>query len=222
MILPSEHVNLYSQVEHEVHNYRKQMLMDPARFVEGMFPVEDIKMANFGSAPAGSGQPQRPGWTVPVRATGKGIAAGAVVLAEDTGRVLLRQCVVEGSERLEWSTWSAPVPEGQSPLQVAIDTIAGCCAYDGDLALSRLTPYCDASGFVQHHYVAVVPREFAPRLGSDCLGFEWCDVDGLPQPLSPVLAHLRDTSGTDLRALSDMYKAILRLSGAFDMDWFED
>jgi hypothetical protein len=209
-------------VEHEVHNYRKQMLMDPARLVAGTLPVEVIKMANFGSTPAGSGLPQRPGWTVPAREAGKGVAAGALVLAEDTGRVLVRQCAVEGTERLEWSTWSATVPEGQSPLQVAIDTIAACCTYDGDLALSRLTPFCDASGFVQHHYVAVVPREFEPRIGSGCIGYQWCDVDALPQPLSPVLGHLVDTSGVDLRALSDMYKAILRLQGAFDTDWLED
>lgn len=210
------------QVEHEVHIPRKQMLMEPARFVAGKLPVE-VNMANIdGASQSGDGLLRRPGWVVPDDGNEQGVAAGTILLAEDTGRVLVRQCAVGGGERLEWSTWSADVPAGQSPLQVAIDTIAACCAYGGDLALSRLTPYSEACGFIQHNYVAVVPREFEPRIGNDCLGYQWCDVDRLPQPLSPVLAHLRDTSGADLRALASLYKGIGRLSDAFDTDWLED
>jgi hypothetical protein len=210
------------RVEHEVYKHRKQMLMEPARFVAGKLPVE-VNMANIdGAAQDGNGLLRRPGWVVPADGKEQGVAAGTIVLAEDTGRVLVRQCVVAGGERLEWSTWSGDVPPGQSPLQVAIDTIAACCAYDGDLALSRLTPYGDDHGFVQHNFVAVVPREFEPRIGSGCLGYQWCDVDRLPQPLSPVLAHLRDTSGADLRAMADLYRGIGRLSDAFDTDWLED
>jgi len=210
------------RVEHEVYKHRKQMLMEPARFVAGTLPVE-VNMANIdGASQGGESLLRRPGWLVPADGNEQGVAAGTIVLAEDTGRVLVRQCVVAGGERLEWSTWSGDVPAGQSPLQVAIDTIAACCAYDGDLALSRLTPYGGGHGFVQHNFVAVVPREFEPRIGSDCLGYQWCDVDRLPQPLSPVLAHLRDTSGADLRAMADLYRSIGRLSDAFDTDWLED
>ena len=210
------------RVEHEVYKHRKQMLMEPARFVAGTLPVE-VNMANIdGASQGGESLLRRPGWLVPADGNEQGVAAGTIVLAEDTGRVLVRQCVVAGGERLEWSTWNGDVPAGQSPLQVAIDTIAACCAYDGDLALSRLTPYGGGHGFVQHNFVAVVPREFEPRIGSDCLGYQWCDVDRLPQPLSPVLAHLRDTSGADLRAMADLYRSIGRLSDAFDTDWLED
>jgi len=179
-------------------------------------------MANFqGTSAAGSDLVRRPSWVVPARDSWQGVSACAIVLAEDTGRVLVKQCApVDGTEP-EWGTWTADVPAGKSPLQVAINTIAERCAYEGDLALSRLTPFSDARFFVQHNYVAVVPQEFEPRIDG-CPGYQWCDLDRLPQPLSPALAHLLDRSGSDVRAMADLYKGIHDLSATFDPLRFED
>ena len=180
-------------------------------------------MANIQStSAAGSGTVRRPSWVVPVREGWQGVSACAIVLAEDTGRVLVKQCVPADGTGPEWGTWTADVLAGQSPLQVAINTIAERCAYEGDLALSRLTPFSDARFFVQHNYVAVVPQEFEPRVGAGHLGHQWCELDRLPQPLSPALAHLLDRSGSDVRAMADLYKGIHGLSESFDPLRFED
>ncbi len=180
-------------------------------------------MANFQStSTAGSDLVRRPSWVVPARGSWQGVAACAIVLAEDTGRVLVKQCIPADGAGPEWGTWTADVLAGQSPLQVAINTIAERCAYEGDLALSRLTPFSDARFFVQHNYVAVVPQEFEPHLGDGCLGYQWCELDRLPQPLSPALAHLLDRSGSDVRAMADLYKGIHGLAGTFDPLRFED
>ncbi|MCS0611241.1 hypothetical protein NX783_00605 [Massilia kyonggiensis] len=165
---------------------------------------------------------RRPSWVVPARGRWQGVSACAIVLAEDTGRVLVRQCAGVDGVGLEWATWTADVLAGQSPLQVAINTIVERCAYDGDLALSRLTPFFDARFFVQHNYVAVAPQEFAPRIGDGCAGYQWCDLDQLPQPLSPALAHLLDRSGSDVRAMADLYKGLHGLVDTFDPLRFED
>jgi hypothetical protein len=180
-------------------------------------------MANIQStSAAGADLVRRPSWVVPAHARWQGVSACAIMLAEDTGRVLVKQCVAADGAGLEWSTWTADVLAGQSPLQVAINTIAERCAYEGDLALSRLTPFCDARLFVQHNYVAVVPREFEPRIDDGCPGYQWCDLDRLPQPLSPALAHLLDRSGSDVRAMADLHKCIHGLSDTFDPLRFED
>ena len=165
---------------------------------------------------------RQPSWGVPARGSRQGVSACAIVLAEDTGRVLVKQCVPVDGAGPEWGTWTAEVLVGESPLQVAINAIAGRCAYDGDLALSRLTSFSDARSFVQHNYVAVVPQEFEPRIGAGCPGYQWCDPDRLPEPLAPALAHLLDRSGSDVRAMADLYKGIHGLSDAFDPTRFED
>ena len=136
--------------------------------------------------------------------------------------MLVKQCVPADGAGLEWGTWTAGVLAGQSPLQVAINTIAERCAYEGDLALSRLTPFSDGRFFVQYNYVAVVPQEFEPRIGDGCPGYQWCDLDRLPRPLAPALAHLLERSGSDVRVMADLYKAIRRLSESFDPLRFED
>lgn len=171
---------------------------------------------------AGSDLVRRPSWVVPDRGSWQGVSACAIVLAEDTGRVLVKQCVPADGADPEWGTWTADVPAGQSPLQVAINTIAERCTYEGDLALSRLTPFSDARFFVQHNYVAVVPREFEPRIGAGCPAHQWCELDQLPRPLTPALAHLLDRSGSDVRALADLYKGMRGLSDTFDPLRFED
>ena len=182
----------------------------------------EVTMAKIQStSAAGSGLVRRPSWVVPGHGSWHGVSACAIVLAEDTGRVLVKQCAPADGAGLEWGTWTADVLAGQSPLQVAINSIAERCAYEGDLALSRLTPFADARFFVQHNYVAVVPQEFEPRIDG-CQGYRWCDLDRLPQPLSPALAHLLDRSGSDVRAMADLYKGIHGLSGTFDPSRFED
>jgi len=180
-------------------------------------------MANIHSTSvAGSDLVRQPSWVVPARGSWQGVSACAIVLAEDTGRVLVKQCVPADGAEPEWGTWTADVLAGQSPLQVAINTIAERCAYAGDLALSRLTPFSDPRFCVQHNYVAVVPQEFEPRLGDGCPGYQWCDMDRLPQPLSPALAHLLERSGSDVRAMADLYKGIHGLSETFDPSRFVD
>ena len=180
-------------------------------------------MANFQSTSATDFDlVRRPSWVVPARGDWQGASACAIVLAEDTGRVLVKQGVPADGPGPEWGTWTADVLAGQSPLRVAINTIAERCAYEGDLALSRLTTFSDARFFVQHNYVAIVPREFEPRIGDGCLAYRWCELDRLPQPLSPALAHLLDRSGSDVRAMADLYKGIRGLSDSFDPLRFED
>ena len=180
-------------------------------------------MANIHSTSAvGSDLVRRPSWVVPARGSWQGVTACAIVLAEDTGRVLVKQCIPADGASPEWGTWTADVVAGQSPLQAAINTIAERCAYEGDLALSRLTPFSDARFFVQHNYVAVVPQEFVPRIGDGCAGYQWCELDRLPQPLSPALAHLLDRAGSDLHAMAGLYKDIHGLFDTFDPLRFED
>src|SRR5438067_11260983 len=76
----------------------------------------EVNMANIQStSAAGSDLVRRPSWVVPVRGSWQGISACAIVLAEDTGRVLVKQCVPPDGAGLEWSTWTADVLAGQSP-----------------------------------------------------------------------------------------------------------
>ena len=80
--------------------------------------------------------------------------------------------------------------DGESPKESVHRETAEECGYHGDMNLKPLLVYKHPSGFVYHNFLAIIPKEFKPKLDWDTQGFRWCTLDKLPKPLHPGLKML--------------------------------
>jgi 8-oxo-dGTP pyrophosphatase MutT (NUDIX family)/GNAT superfamily N-acetyltransferase len=127
------------------------------------------------------------------------VAAGSVVLAEDTGRVLLDLRSESVLEPGTWGTWGGAVDSGETPLQAALRELIEECGYKGLFEFIKLTVFRHESGFAYHNHLAIVPHEFVPLPGSESAGFGWFKIDDLPDQLHPGLEYLLEHSGRVIR-----------------------
>lgn len=112
-------------------------------------------------------------------------AAGAVIVAADTGRVLL---MLRSEEVLESGTWgncggahhAEEEPSAAARREIREET--GWAGHDADLAVVPAYEF-RSGGFVYRNFVAVVPEEFEPILGWEADEHRWCDPAMLPEPL---------------------------------------
>jgi 8-oxo-dGTP pyrophosphatase MutT (NUDIX family) len=136
--------------------------------------------------------------------------AGCLILAENTGRVLLL-------DRADGRGWSHPggfVEPGEAPEEAAIrelDEETGFPAAlttdvavlevltmpDGEQALFR-PGRAPRSGFVYTVFVVTTREEFSPRLNPEHRAYTWAEPDDIGPHLHPgcalVLAYLRENT----------------------------
>lgn len=110
-------------------------------------------------------------------------AAGVILIARSTGRLLLLE---RSSDVAEPGTWSVPagdVESGEQPVDAALRELREETGRSGQLALLDLVAV-DRMGSSDFHYVfASVPREFRPRLNWESSQAAWSALDHLPRPL---------------------------------------
>ena len=80
--------------------------------------------------------------------------------------------------------------DGESPKESVHRETAEECGYHGDMNLKPLLVYKHPSGFTYHNFLAIIPKEFKPKLDWETQGFRWCTLDKLPKPLHPGLKML--------------------------------
>lgn len=131
--------------------------------------------------------------------------ASCLVLAEETGRVLLFQRPPDDQHAGTWGTWIGPVDAIMSPVHAVALALDNAMGYDGEFAISPLSTHRQERSVVLRNHVAVIPSEFAPAYGSKAHSFMWCRLAELPRPLHPDLVRLLDDSACDLSLLVDLH-----------------
>ena len=120
------------------------------------------------------------------------VAAGIVCIAADTRRILFLRRSPRVKKSGLWSCPAGRLDPGEVPLEAAIREFAEEAGYSG--------PYTIVEHFMDparrfHHFVAVSPTEFAPRLNWESDASGWFCVSQPPRPLHPgivpMLGHLR-------------------------------
>ena len=120
------------------------------------------------------------GTSIPTEFWGKE-AVGVLIIARDTGRMLLLHRSLQVNEPLTWGMVSGRIDEGdsgQTALHKEIEEEIGVSVTDIYPSYVFKT-----DNFEFHNYIGFVDKEFRPDLNWENTDYKWCDVDSLPKPL---------------------------------------
>lgn len=117
--------------------------------------------------------------------------AGCIFLARDTGRICLNKRSKEILEPNTWGTWGGAIDEKEDPKE-AVKREAK--EETGKILSMDLIPLYvfKKPDFEYHNFLAIVDKEFKPKLDWESSGYIWCDYDDLPSPMHPGLKKLFD------------------------------
>jgi len=122
--------------------------------------------------------------------------AGAIIAARDTGRILLPHRSQGVEQPGTWGVWGGAIDPQEDPEDAArreVEEEAG--ANPEEMIPLHVFRKGD---FSYHNFMAIVPREFEPRLNWETQGYKWVRYGDWPQPLHFGLKSLVDNSGREI------------------------
>lgn len=134
-------------------------------------------------------------------------AAGCIVLAQSTGRILLSKRSKHVSEPHTWATWGGAIEHDCSPERTTADELFEEAGYDRAMVLEKLCRYSSPGGFFYQNFLAIVPDEFIPWDSHENEDFAWVDFGAWPQNLHFGLKHLLDDAPS-LQHIADRVLAV--------------
>jgi len=117
-------------------------------------------------------------------------AAGAIVAARQTGRVLIAHRAEGTLQAGTWGTWGGAVDEGETPEQTVRRELSEEAGYSGTFNSTPLYVFEHSSGFRYSNFLITVEHEFEPQLNWETQGFGWFIFGDWPDPLHFGLENL--------------------------------
>lgn len=108
--------------------------------------------------------------------------AGCVPYAEDTGRICLQKRSSGVNEPNTWGVFGGAMDDDESPLAAVRRELEEETGYGGKVRFEKLHVFSKAD-FRFHNFLAIVPRQFAPKHSWESSGHAWVTLDDLPSPL---------------------------------------
>ena len=128
------------------------------------------------------------------------VAAGVVFLAKETGRCLLQLRNSDKRFKNTWGFWGGMIEHGETPYECIQRELTEEIGFVPELAkLNPIDVYQSRDKqFYYYSFVAVVDREFSPKLNGESAGYAWVNIGIWPQPLHQgAKITLERNGGTD-------------------------
>lgn len=116
--------------------------------------------------------------------------AGALIVACDTGRVLVPHRSEHVLEPNTWGTWGGAIDHGEDPAEATRREVTEEAGYPGQVDLHHAWTFKHPSGFQYHNFIAAVDHEFEPTLNWETQAHAWVHPHEL-QALNPLHPGLR-------------------------------
>lgn len=118
--------------------------------------------------------------------------AGCLVLCSSTKRFLLGCRSKDVVEPLTWGTFGGAIDTKENPQAAALRELREETGAPGRPELYPLLVF-KSGDFAFHNFLAVVPKEFKPRIDWETSRTEWCNWGDFPNPQHfGLIALLRD------------------------------
>lgn len=126
--------------------------------------------------------------------------AGAIILAQNTGRILLPYRSSNVEQPHTWGVWGGAIDEDEEPAEAVRREISEEVGYpELDMELIPMYVYRDPKvGFQYSNFLVVVPKEFTPKLNWETENSRWVTFGEWPTPLHFGLKALLQNSGDDI------------------------
>jgi 8-oxo-dGTP pyrophosphatase MutT (NUDIX family) len=133
-------------------------------------------------------------------------AAGAIVMARTTGRILLAHRSQMVREPHTWGSWGGAIDPRENPVDAVHRELKEETGYSG--AILATLPLCvfRKIDFTYRNFLIITADEFNPVLNWESQDARWCIVGSWPDPLHFGLEHLFADEGSMSAILREMTK----------------
>lgn len=125
--------------------------------------------------------------------------AGCLVFAKDTKRFLIghRSRFVEQPN--SWGTFGGAIDTNETPQKAIKRELKEETTYSGLVVFKKIYTFRHPSGFVFHNFIAIVDKEFTPKLDWENQNYKWVQYGDWPDPLHFGMKNiLKDASSISL------------------------
>lgn len=108
--------------------------------------------------------------------------AGCILLAKDSGRLLLMKRSAYVNEPHTWGNIGGAIDEMEDPKEAAKREVQEESGYSGSIEMIPLFVF-RKSNFTYYNFLGLIETEFQPTINWESEGFEWCELGNWPSPL---------------------------------------
>lgn len=119
-------------------------------------------------------------------------ATGALIVAQDTGRILLQLRSPTSAVPNTYGQFGGSIDGNEEVSNALKREISEETGYDGPMILRPLSVFVDPQkGFKYYNHAALVPFEFDPQINNESGGYKWFEYPNFPSPVHPGIDWLR-------------------------------
>lgn len=126
--------------------------------------------------------------------------AGCIFLSKDTKRILLPYRSRSVEQPHTWGVWGGAIDSDENPSDAVKREVREEAGYAGSAQLVPLVVFQKGT-FKYHNFLAIVDKEFTPKINWETDDFRWVDYGNWPTPLHFGLQYLIDKSGEDIQRI---------------------